>query len=95
MIDEMLASFVRSDDGFVAEAACRGLPTEWWFPTMGMNVVRTPTLRKAKEICDSCQVKKLCYEYGVASGSWGVWGGVTLSDGRDNSRQGDRTKRDS
>jgi WhiB family redox-sensing transcriptional regulator len=76
-----LSGFVRGDDGFVSDAACRGLPTEWWFPTQGMNVLQTPSLRTAKEICQGCKVRAECYEYGVATASWGIWGGVTLNDG--------------
>jgi WhiB family redox-sensing transcriptional regulator len=87
---ELLDSFVRPADDFVAGAACRGLPTEWWFPTQGMNLVRTPTLRTAKELCATCAVKRECYEYGVATESWGIWGGVTLNDGRTTNRGRDR-----
>lgn len=90
MIDELMRTFVRTGDDFVADAACRGLPTEWWFPTQGMNVVRTPSLVRAKELCAGCPVKQQCYEYGVASGSWGIWGGVTLNDGRTTNRGRDR-----
>lgn len=95
LADSLIGTFIRSDDGFVAEAACRGLPTEWWFPTQGMNLVRTPTLRAAKELCATCPVKQECYEYGVATMSWGIWGGVTLNDGRTTNRGRDRRDNDS
>ena len=93
--DNQIKAFVRLDDDFIAQAACRGLPTEWWFPELGMNVLRTPTLKKAKEICSSCEVKQLCYEYGVATDSWGIWGGVTLNNGYPTAREKGRVSSDS
>lgn len=81
MIDNELEVFEHVDNSFSTHAACKGLPTEWWFPTTGMNVVQTPSLKMAKEICGTCKVRKECFEYGQATSSWGVWGGITLSNG--------------
>lgn len=86
MIDNERAALEYVDNSFVADAECKGHPTEWWFPTQSMNVLRTPTLKLAKEICKSCSVKKECLEYGIATRSWGIWGGETLSQGIPNRR---------
>jgi len=80
--EETPMQYVHLDEDFAANAACKGFPTEWWFPTKGMNVLQTPTLKEAKEICGTCAVRKQCLDYGVATRSWGVWGGFTLNDGR-------------
>jgi hypothetical protein len=71
---------------FFAKAACRGLPTEWWFPPQGPNKEQLMNLRKAREICSGCVVRAECEEYGRRTGSDGVWGGVSLSRGQDSAR---------
>ncbi|MET9341852.1 WhiB family transcriptional regulator [Nonomuraea sp. NPDC003804] len=37
----------------------------------------------AVAVCEGCPVRVECLEYGLALGdAWGVWGGVTLAEGR-------------
>lgn len=56
------------DDG----AACRGFPTEWWFPARGDSA------GTAKFICSQCRLREACLDYAL-SVDWlvGIWGGVT------------------
>lgn len=84
------------DDGFSVvagpifpyeKAACRGLPTEWWFPPPSPNREALANLAKAREICAGCVVRVECEAYGRSTGSDGVWGGVSLSRGRNSNRR--------
>ena len=52
------------------DAACRGLPTEWWYPDQGDNAHR------AKAICAECPVTTQCGNYAEANEElYGIWGG--------------------
>jgi hypothetical protein len=45
------------------------------------------------ELCLSCPVQKICYDYGTRNGEPGVWGGVYLSNGKaDRSRNDHKNK---
>ena len=44
-------------------AACRGLPTQWWFP-IEANVNATEN-KTARNICRSCPVVDECLEYAM------------------------------
>jgi hypothetical protein len=45
------------------------------------------------EMCLSCPVQEICYEYGVENDQSGVWGGVYLSMGKhDRTRNEHKTK---
>lgn len=52
-------------------AACRGHPTEWWFPAD-----KRPISARAKLICKNCPVNAECLEYGLNHEWYGVWGGM-------------------
>lgn len=64
------------DDGYDwrDDAACPAYDPELWFPTSGGQ-----KLRKAREICDGCPVKRECFEYAVNNPAidTGIWGGVS------------------
>lgn len=74
-------------------AACRGMPTEWWFPDVGVPGIQKVNFDKAKAICASCPVKEACLEYGMETGSMGLWGGVTLQHGRPSVRKKNRSNK--
>lgn len=74
-----------------AQAACRGMPTEWWFPELGMPDRQRRNFYKAKAICADCPVKEQCLKYGKETGSMGLWGGVTLQHGRPSVRNKKRS----
>ncbi len=67
-----------SDASWMIGAMCYGKPTKWWFPKRGDKAEDVFNFKVAKRICSTCSVKKQCHEYGLETGSMGVWGGVTL-----------------
>lgn len=55
------------DTAWRAEAACRDLPTAWWFPTRGEGAGR------GKTICLECPVRSECLAAALAEeANWGV-----------------------
>ena len=60
-------------------AACAGLPTEWWFPEKdGGASIRNNTAR-AIEICNSCDEKRKCGDFAIDNPSvHGIWGGLSV-----------------
>ena len=67
-----------SDTDWMIGAMCYGQPTRWWFPERGDKGMDAYNFKVAKKICKTCGVKKQCLEYGNATQSTGVWGGVIL-----------------
>jgi len=67
-----------SDANWMIGGMCYGKPTRWWFPQHGDTADDVFNFKVAKRICSTCSVKKQCLEYGIATNSYGVWGGVTL-----------------
>lgn len=56
-------------------AACKGQPTEWWFPAHnqqrdGLN------MRKAMQLCEECPVVRDCLLHGLRNEPQGIWGGT-------------------
>jgi len=77
----------KGDTSWIDNAPCRGNPVDWWHPTQGQSAVRNPDIRKAKQICSSCQFTSECLEFGVETKSSGIYGGVTLRIGRVSTRR--------
>ena len=75
---------------WVSEALCAGTDTEDYFDKYELDQ------DLAKEIdrrCMSCPVIKDCFDYGVQTESFGVWGGIFLNDGKlDNVRNSHKTQ---
>lgn len=60
-----------------ADAACRAIPVELFFPAL------EDAADEAKEICDACHVREPCLEFALAAGErFGVWGGLTPQERR-------------
>ena len=65
------------------EAACKDYPTDWWFDLMPWRRGRPEkvewkeTIRKAKEICETCPVKQDCLDWALKHEDYGLWGGFT------------------
>lgn len=59
-------------------SACKGLDPDVFQLEQGQSA------RGAREVCNSCEVSSECLEYGLRTGSVGVWGGevLTLKRGR-------------
>lgn len=64
--------YVFEDADWMAEAACRGVPPEVFFPPMGRNA------GKAYNICGRCPVRDDCLGYALRWRiRYGIWGGTT------------------
>jgi len=67
---------------WMERAACRGLPTDLFFPERGADT------RAAKAVCAACPVSDDCYEYAFASHErHGIWGGTSERERRRIRRQ--------
>jgi WhiB family redox-sensing transcriptional regulator len=57
--------------GWRAEANCRGVDPDLFFPERGA------TTGEAKAVCAACVVREDCLEYAIANGEkFGIWGGM-------------------
>lgn len=65
------------------EAACKGKPTDWWFPEA--NHRWSPAAARARKICGTCPVAEPCHAYAVRHGMRGIWG-QTYSERKRESR---------
>lgn len=77
----------KPDDVDWSEAKCRYQPTIWWFPEFPPTKEKTKQWKQAKAICAECSMKKECLAYGMATNSYGIWGGVTLQNGNIDKRK--------
>ncbi len=61
-------------------AACRDLPTDWWYPNQaGMN----DNNKKALAICATCPVREHCLATSLANREQhGIWGGLNVRNRR-------------
>jgi hypothetical protein len=72
------------------EALCAGMDTEEYFDKYETDL---ETAQNIDRMCLGCPVIRECFDYGVSTESWGVWGGVYLVDGKiDNSRNSHKTQ---
>jgi hypothetical protein len=72
------------------DALCAGLDTEEYFDKYELDI---KVAQDIDRMCLGCPVIKECFDYGVSTESWGVWGGVYLVDGRiDNSKNFHKTQ---
>jgi len=56
---------------------CRGADADLFFPERGAST------RKAKAICNACQVKAECLEFAIIqSEKFGIWGGLSERERR-------------
>lgn len=67
----------RPDLKWQADAACRGVDPDLFFPERGEST------REAKEICGICPVRRACLEHALAHGErHGIWGGTSERERR-------------
>lgn len=72
------------DEDWKENAPCKGY-TQLFFPaktrvrSVGVKKI-TKTVKKM--FCDGCPVRKECLAYGRKTGSWGVFGGEYMENGR-------------
>ena len=73
-------------------AACRGLPTEYFFEKYEEDAVHAQTI---DSVCLSCPVIKQCHQFGIDGNNTGVWGGIYLTNGNvDRSRNMHKSRED-
>lgn len=66
------------------QAACRGLPTELFFPADGDDA----GAERAKAVCRDCPVRRQCVAYALPDPNlYGVWGASTADQRRNRRRQ--------
>lgn len=71
-------------------AICNGMDVNLFFDKYESDI---NIARNIDEMCISCPVKKMCYEYGSENDSYGVWGGIYLNSGlNDKIRNAHKTK---
>jgi WhiB family redox-sensing transcriptional regulator len=63
-------------------ANCRGADADLFFPERGAST------RKAKAICNACDVKEECLDFAIVQGEkFGIWGGMSERERRRVRRQ--------
>jgi WhiB family transcriptional regulator, redox-sensing transcriptional regulator len=72
---EFFSTRLRSDDGWVHTAACKGL-THLFFPTPAERPqARERREATAREVCASCSVRNACRDFARDQHEYGFWGG--------------------
>lgn len=72
-----LADLIGDLGGWRAEANCRGVDPELFYPERGASV------REAKAVCQGCLVRVECLEYAITKGEkFGIWGGMSERERR-------------
>ena len=75
---------------WLSEALCAGTDTEFYFDKYENDQAIAKDIDRQ---CLSCPVIKECFDYGVKTESYGVWGSVFLNDGKlDNVRNSHKTQ---
>ena len=75
---------------WASEALCAGTDTELYFDKYESD---HKVAKEIDRLCLSCPVIKECFDYGIKTESFGVWGGVFLSDGKlDNVRNSHKSQ---
>lgn len=66
-------------DGWRADAACRGMDTDLFYPKGTVDRDARRKIEAAKKVCAGCPVRRQCRTEGVGE-PYGVWGGLTPED---------------
>jgi hypothetical protein len=76
------AKFFMIEGPYFPNAECIGAPQDLFFPDQwGRGFQRhEETLQLARQYCDVCTHKETCFEWGVRTDSYGIWGGELLSE---------------
>ena len=74
--------FLMIEGPYFPNAECIGAPQDLFFPDQwGRGFQRhEETLQLARQYCNVCVHKELCFEWGVRTDSYGIWGGELLSE---------------
>lgn len=71
---------------------CAEIGGDWWFPERERGALENLAPTYAKSICQRCEHKIECAEWGIANEEFGIWGGLTEFERkfvRRNRRRGD------
>jgi len=69
---DAVAAALRSRPSWMADAACRGVDPDLFYPT------RHGSAHEAKEVCRGCPVRADCLQHALAYGEkHGIWGGLS------------------
>lgn len=73
-ITNLVEAINSSDRSWMAEAACRNISPDIFFPEKlpGKHVIKASA---AKKICMNCSVQEECLNYGLKE-AHGIWGGL-------------------
>lgn len=68
-------------DDWMQEAACKGLPADWFFPTNKRLPLEgehaTYSDKQAKNVCKKCPVQEQCLDYALSEDiDLGIWAGM-------------------
>ena len=70
------------------DAACRGMPTSWWYPQRGEST------DNAKQVCKHCPVQADCLDHALDTRErFGIWGGEAERQRRATRTERNRTRR--
>lgn len=75
-------------------AACRTADPELFFPVSSVGPAQED-IAEAKAVCGSCQVRRQCLQFALATHQmYGVWGGTTEEERRTRVREQRERERD-
>lgn len=71
-------ALVPPTDDWDDRAACKGMPTEWWYAEQGTAVKMPAGMRRALYTCwNKCPVREQCLRHALRQPEhWGIWGGA-------------------
>jgi len=72
---------------WASEGACKGKPSDWWFPPKGMTSQVRENIAEARRICGECPVSEECLDHSLHWEVEGVWGGKSSRERRDIRRE--------
>lgn len=82
-------------ESWLTAAACRNEDVELFFPSGSTSSNAVATIRAAKEVCASCDVREACLEYALDNNiDAGVWGGLDEDERRSLRRKIKREERE-
>lgn len=82
MLSKLIEALAVDELSWQDYAACRGGDADLFFPERGAST------RRAKSICNECEVKEPCLEFAITTGEkFGIWGGMSERERRRVRRQ--------
>ncbi len=86
---DILLDALRRRPGWMSDAACRGLPTEAFFPPPGYRGhLERSRGAEGLAVCSSCPVAGPCAAYASEEGLEGIYGATTTAERRTIRRRG-------